>query len=409
MRMHVKTIPISNFDYPLPEHRIARFPTEDRSGSKLLYFQDDKPADDRFYNIGKYLPEQSLLVGNETKVVNARLFFRKNGGALIELFCLEPSAEMGDLTTAFARSGEVNWKCLVGNSKRWKTGLISLELMHEGISFALSADRIQQFDDHSLVKFSWSNHSVSFAQILELAGETPLPPYIQRKAVESDKKRYQTIFAQYEGSVAAPTAGLHFTPELIHSLMMNGSKFEKVTLHVGAGTFKPVSTAIIGDHAMHSEKIVVSAATIRTILAHSGKPIIAIGTTSMRTLESLYWIGVMMQKSVNIELTEIALPQWFAYEHSEIRITMAEALESLLNYLQQSGLSSVTASTSLMIAPGYDFRVVNGLITNFHQPKSTLLLLVSALIGDRWKTAYQYALDHDFRFLSYGDSSLLFR
>lgn len=404
--MNVKALQISDFDYVLPEHRIARFPAEVRTGSKLMYFEDGKPASDRFYNIGNFLPAGSLLIGNETKVVNARLFFRKKEGALIEIFCLEPSAEMGDLTTAFARNGEVVWKCLVGNSKRWKTGLINLELKYDDKSFALTAERIQHFDDHSLVKFSWSNKDVNFAQILEMAGETPLPPYIQRKAVESDKARYQTVFAQYDGSVAAPTAGLHFTPELIQELTSNGFLFEKVTLHVGAGTFKPVSANQIGDHAMHSEKIVVSEDTLRKLLQHRENPIIAIGTTSMRTLESLYWIGAMIQQWPNSQLNVIDLPQWFAYENSEIQITMVEAFESLLQYLKTNEMEYVTASTALMIAPGYSFRVVDGLITNFHQPKSTLLLLVSALIGDRWKTAYQFALDNDFRFLSYGDSCL---
>ncbi|MDP2236673.1 MAG: S-adenosylmethionine:tRNA ribosyltransferase-isomerase [Bacteroidales bacterium] len=399
----VTQINISEYDYHLPDHRIARYPLEKREQSKLLLLRKGKLSTDNFLNIGKFLPKNSILVWNETRVISARLQFVKEGGAKIELFCLEPDVVNCDLQMAFGSSSPVEWKCLVGNSKRWKSGSLKMIVQIEGKTVHLEAVRKVQIGDHSVIRFSWNDSEVHFSQILEAAGEVPLPPYLHRKAEPLDKMRYQTVFARYEGSVAAPTAGLHFTPEVISSLSDSGVHFEKVTLHVGAGTFKPVSAEQIGDHEMHAERIVVSRETICNLAKNADRKVIAVGTTSMRTLESLYWIGLMLH--LHPDPKEIYLSQWFPYDISlENHLDYHDALMLIIDYLDRNKLHSLSASTALMIAPGYDFKIVNGLITNFHQPKSTLLLLVSALIGAQWKEAYNYALENDFRFLSYGDS-----
>ena len=395
----VKQIAIEAYDYPLPDDRIAKYPLAERDASKLLILKDNKIQSSQFKNIGDFLPKDALLVFNETKVIRARLQFHKATGSRIEIFCLEPEK---DYQVAFSATSPVRWKCLIGNAKRWKEGQLSMELTVGGIPVTLSAERLMQNDQYAEIEFSWSPDNLSFASVLEAAGEIPLPPYLHREAEPADRDRYQTIFARYDGSVAAPTAGLHFTQPLISTLREKGFTFDEVTLHVGAGTFRPVSTATIGEHAMHSETIVVRKSLIENLITHIGKPIIPVGTTSTRTLESLYWLGVML-KEQGLNLRPLLLEQWFPYENHEA-LSTGEALQMILNYLDRHALTRLEASTALMIAPSYKMHVITGLITNFHQPKSTLLLLVSALIGERWKDCYHYALNNGFRFLSYGDS-----
>ena len=397
----VKDISIDTYDYPLPEERIAKYPLLERDASNLLVLKDNKIKKSQFKHIGDFLPQDALLVFNETKVIRARLQFHKATGSRIEIFCLEPEK---DYQVAFSATSPVRWKCLIGNSKRWKEGKLFMELTVGGEPVVLSAERIFQNDQYAEIEFSWTPATLPFASVLEAAGEIPLPPYLHRDAEPDDRDRYQTVFARYDGSVAAPTAGLHFTQPLIAALRDQGFAFDEVTLHVGAGTFKPVATDTIGEHAMHSETIVVRKSLIQNLIAHFGKPIIPVGTTSTRTLESLYWIGVML-KEQGLELRPLHVEQWFPYENHE-PLTMPEALKFVLNYLDLHGLTRLEASTALMIAPSYQMRVITGLITNFHQPKSTLLLLVSALIGERWKECYRFALNNGFRFLSYGDSCL---
>ena len=397
----VKDICIEEYDYPLPEERIAKYPLDERDASKLLVFKHDEIKASQFRNIGQYLPQNALLVFNETRVIRARLQFQKETGSRIEIFCLEPD---DDYQIAFGSVSPVRWKCLVGNSKRWREGVLSMSLNVGGEEVVLQARRVAKNDQYSEIEFSWTPCAMPFASILEAAGEIPLPPYLHRDAEPEDRDRYQTVFARYDGSVAAPTAGLHFTTSLIEDLKTDGYQFDEVTLHVGAGTFRPVATATIGEHAMHSETIIVRRSLIENIIAHLGKSIIPVGTTSTRTLESLYWLGMMLHEQ-GLALRPLHLEQWYPYENHD-RLSAAEALQQILQYLDKHHLTRLEASTSLMIAPSYKMRVITGLITNFHQPKSTLLLLVSALIGERWKDCYRFALENGFRFLSYGDSCL---
>ena len=397
----VKDISIEAYDYPLPEDRIAKYPLAERDASKLLVLKDNVISESQFKHVGEYLPKDALLVFNETKVIRARLQFHKTTGSRIEVFCLEPEQ---DYQMAFSACSPVRWKCLVGNAKRWKEGKLSMELSVKGEKVTLFAERLAHNDQYSEIEFSWTPENLSFAAVLEAAGEIPLPPYLHRDAEPDDRDRYQTVFARYDGSVAAPTAGLHFTQPLIAELRDEGFGFDEVTLHVGAGTFRPVATETIGEHAMHSETIIVRKSLIENLIQQFGKPIIPVGTTSTRTLESLYWIGVMLKEQGDA-LRPLHMEQWFPYEtHAPLSAT--EALQGILAYLDKHGLTRLEASTALMIAPSYKMRIITGLITNFHQPKSTLLLLVSALIGERWKDCYRFALDHGFRFLSYGDSCL---
>ena len=385
----------------MPDERIAKYPLPERDASKLLVLKNNEIQESQFKHIGNFLPKDTLLVFNETKVIRARLQFHKVTGSRIEIFCLEPEK---DYQVAFSAVSPVRWKCLIGNAKRWKEGRLSMELTIGGQKVVLSAERMAQNDQCAEIEFSWTPENLSFASVLEAAGEIPLPPYLHRDAEPDDRDRYQTVFARYDGSVAAPTAGLHFTQPLIASLREQGFSFDEVTLHVGAGTFKPVSTETIGEHAMHSETVIVRRSLIQNLMAQIGKPIIPVGTTSTRTLESLYWIGIML-KERGLELRPLHVKQWFPYE-DHAPLSTSEALQMVLDYLNQHNLTRLEASTTLMIAPSYKMRVINGLITNFHQPKSTLLLLVSALIGERWKDCYRFALEHGFRFLSYGDSCL---
>lgn len=396
--MDIRNIGIEAYDYPLPEPRIAKHPLAERDASKLLVLKNNKIQESTFRHIGDFLPSQALLVFNETKVIRARLQFRKDTGSHIEVFCLEPD---DDYQVAFSSPSPVRWKCLVGNSKRWREGKLRMELPG-GVT--LEAERMERNDQYSEIVFSWSPAGLPFATVLEAAGEIPLPPYLHREAEPEDRDRYQTVFAKYDGSVAAPTAGLHFTKPLLEQLQRQGFGLDEVTLHVGAGTFRPVATSTIGEHVMHSETIIVRKSLLEHLLKQLGNAIIPVGTTSTRTLESLFWIGLML-KEQGMTLRELHLDQWYPYE-SHPECSTAEALQQIIDYLNLHQLTRLEASTSLMIAPGYKMRIITGLITNFHQPKSTLLLLVSALIGDKWKEAYQFALDHDFRFLSYGDSCL---
>lgn len=403
MISNVQNINIAEYDYPLPDERIAKYPLAERDASKLLVLKDNKISEDHFRNIGDYLPDKSVLVFNETKVVRARLQFVKESGAAIEIFCLEPVTGNGDYQLAFSASSPVEWHCLVGNSRRWKEGTLTMPLTINGKTTMLSAERLEKNDAYSSIRFSWEPADISFADVLEAAGEIPLPPYLHREAEPSDRERYQTVFAKYEGSVAAPTASLHLTKPLIAKLKEMGHSIEEVTLHVGAGTFRPVSTDTIGEHEMHSESIIVKHQTIEHLRDNINRTIIPVGTTSMRTIESVYWIGVMLLEQ-GFEERNIHVNQWFPYQDRASLPSAEESLDAILKYLNSHNLSALHATTALMIAPSCPIKITKALITNFHQPKSTLLLLVSALIGNHWKEAYQFALKHEFRFLSYGDS-----
>ena len=413
MIKEVQNISIEDYNYPLPDERIAKYPLGERDASKLLVLKNGEISSSHFRNINDFLPKDSLLIFNETKVVRARLQFTKESGAAIEIFCLEPITGNGDYQLAFSSSSPSEWRCLVGNSRRWKNDKLSLEVevnkttrqQDNKIHATLYAERLEKNDNYSVVRFSWEPAELSFAEILEAAGEIPLPPYLHREAEAADRERYQTVFAKHEGSVAAPTAGLHFTNELINKLKNDGVAFEEVTLHVGAGTFRPVSSETIGEHEMHSETIVVRKSCIENLIKNCNKTIIPVGTTSMRTIESLYWMGVMLIEE-GLEERNIHLNQWFPYKERESLPSAEESLSTILKYMEEHQMNVFHASTALMIAPSCKINIAKALITNFHQPKSTLLLLVSALIGEKWKEAYQYALDNDFRFLSYGDSCL---
>ena len=410
MISNVQNINIAEYDYPLPDERIAKYPLSERDASKLLILKDNQISENHFRNIGDYLPEKSVLVFNETKVVRARLQFVKESGAAIEVFCLEPITGNGDYQLAFSASSPVEWHCLVGNSRRWKTETgscpsLRMPLNIKGKDVVLYAERLEKTDAYSLIRFSWEPADISFAEVLEAAGEIPLPPYLHREAEPSDRERYQTVFAKYEGSVAAPTASLHLTKPLIAKLKEQEHTIEEVTLHVGAGTFRPVATDTIGEHEMHSESIIVKKQTIEHLHDNIGRTIIPVGTTSMRTIESVYWIGVMLLEQ-GFEERNLHVNQWFPYQDREKLPSAKESLEAILKYLEMHHLDALHATTALMIAPSCPIMITKALITNFHQPKSTLLLLVSALIGEKWKEAYKFALEHDFRFLSYGDSCL---
>lgn len=425
MIKEVQNISIEDYNYPLPDERIAKYPLSERDASKLLVLKNGEISSSHFKNISEFLPKDSLLIFNETKVVRARLQFTKESGASIEIFCLEPITGNGDYQLAFSSSSPSRWRCLVGNSRRWKNDKLAMEVnvsrrVTESQSLKdtssqqpttnspkamLYAERLEKNDNYSVVEFSWEPADLSFAEILEAAGEIPLPPYLHRETEASDRERYQTVFAKHEGSVAAPTAGLHFTNKLIDSLKNDGITFEEVTLHVGAGTFRPVSSEKIGEHEMHSETIAVRKSCIENLIKNINKTIIPVGTTSMRTIESLYWMGVMLIEE-GLEERNIHLSQWFPYKERESLPSAEESLSAILRYMEMYHMEVFHASTALMIAPSCKINIAKALITNFHQPKSTLLLLVSALIGNKWKDVYQYALDNDFRFLSYGDSCL---
>ena len=398
----IPNISIEDYNYPLPDGRIAQYPLQERDQSKLLVYQNKIIQESLFQDIVNFLPKDSLLIYNETKVVQARIPFHKETGARIEIFCLEPVSPTQEIQEAFALSSGVIWKVLVGNSKKWKQGKLSIPF-DGGQVFA---ERLEQAQDYSLVRFEWEKQELSFAEVLEMVGKVPLPPYMKRDAVETDKNRYQTIFACQDGSVAAPTAGLHFTDQVFDSLKTKNITQDSVTLHVGAGTFKPVSSDSIEEHQMHAEQILIHKATIKNLLDTNFKSIIAVGTTTVRSLESLYWFGAKLIKGDADE--HINIQQWDPYNSDYQNISKEQSLHAVLQMMKEKGLDVLTGETQLMIAPSYQYRIVNILITNFHQPKSTLLLLVSAMIGEDWKKVYDYALDNDFRFLSYGDACLFF-
>lgn len=388
-------IHIKDFSYELPDDRIAKYPLAERDTSKLLVYNKGNISHDIFRNLTAYLPQGALMVYNNTRVIQARLFFQKESGARIEVFLLEPHAPR-DYEQIFQARGMCEWKCLVGNSKKWKTGALRLCTASENDDIDLQVERV----DDSVCRFLWKG-DMSFAELLERVGELPIPPYLNRHSEPNDKITYQTVYARIKGSVAAPTAGLHFTDRVLHDIDALGIEREEVTLHVGAGTFKPVKSETISGHEMHSEFISVKRSTIERLIAHGGRAV-AVGTTSVRTLESLYYLGV---RAYNHQpLTEVE--QWEPYETSP-SLTAVEALEALLAWMDENGLDVLHTSTRIIIVPGYSYHIVERLITNFHQPQSTLLLLVSALIGNDWHKVYDYALSHEFRFLSYGDSSIL--
>ena len=401
----IPKIDIEEYRYELPEERIAQYPVKERDSSKLLLYNKGVVSEDLFRNIADYLPDDSLLVFNNTKVIRARLLFRKETGAAIEIFCLEPLLP-ADYEQSFGSKNPVEWKCIVGNLKKWKSGTIALTFVFKGEQHELTAEKVKPEGEAWRIRFSWDNENLSFSEVTETAGHIPLPPYIRRGDENEDNVRYQTVYSTIKGSVAAPTAGLHFTDRVLSSINIKGIKRADLTLHIGAGTFKPVKTNDISDHEMHCEHFFVTRDLIESLLSCSGR-IIAVGTTSVRTLESLYWLGNKIIDNKE-DLAEMIVEQWDPYlEGSDI--SSGESLEALLAWMKKKGTGILHGSTTVMIVPGYRFRIINGMITNFHQPGSTLLLLVSAYIGDNWKKIYSYALANGFRFLSFGDSTLLLR
>ena len=407
----MEEILIEEYNYPLPDERIAKYPLAARDQSKLLVYRNGEVSEDRFEQVGDYLPEGALLIYNNTRVIQARLEFHKlyedgTQGARIEIFCLEP-LEPHDYQLSLGATDGCTWKCMIGNAKKWKSGALALPvILPTGERITLYAERGEQAGNTFAVKFYWDS-VISFAEILENVGELPIPPYLNRKTEESDKTTYQTVYSRIKGSVAAPTAGLHFTDHVLNGLHERGVKTAEVTLHVGAGTFQPVKVADANQHTMHTEIIAVPRETITALIDNVGK-IVAVGTTSMRTLESLYFIGSRLFNVVQDGSSLFKVAQFEPYEQ-EYTLSTQEALQAIVNYLDSTGQSVLHAETQIMIKPGYHFRVVDQLITNFHQPKSTLLLLVSAFVGGDWHRIYDYALSHDFRFLSYGDSSILYK
>ena len=422
--MDTKHIKISDYNYDLPDERIAKFPIAQRDHSKLLVYKHGEVSDDVFHHLPTYLPHGALMIFNNTKVIQARLHFRKETGALIEVFLMEP-AEPTDYELMFQTTGHCSWLCMIGNLKKWKEGSLKRDFEIKGNKLTLSAtmrrgDALGSEAQKMVAKgggtnywvdFDWDNDKVSFAEILEAVGELPIPPYLNRKTEESDKTTYQTVYSKIKGSVAAPTAGLHFTDAVLKDLDAHGIDREEVTLHVGAGTFKPVKSLEIEGHQMHTEYIVVHRRSLEKLIKHECR-VIAVGTTSVRTIESLYYIGVHLLKHPEANEEELHVKQWDPYELSEDGnlvdgITPMQAIQAIIDYLDRNGLEALHSSTQIIIAPGYQYKIVKMLVTNFHQPQSTLLLLVSAFLKGDWKKVYDYALSHDFRFLSYGDSSLL--
>ncbi len=404
--MDTKHIQIKDFNYNLPDERIAKFPLAKRDNSKLLLYRHGEVTEDVFHNIAQYLPKGALMVFNNTKVIQARLHFRKETGALIEVFLLEPYMP-ADYEQMFQTTGHCSWLCMIGNLKKWKEGTLKRTFDVKGKEVTLVAERKEDVHKSYRVDFSWDASDVSWAELLDAVGELPIPPYLNRETQESDKTTYQTVYSKIKGSVAAPTAGLHFTPEVLADIDRHGIDREELTLHVGAGTFKPVKSEEIQDHEMHTEYICVHRQTLEKLIRHEAKAI-AVGTTSVRTLESLYYIGVKLEKTLDLSEEELHVCQWEPYENTVAKpITPLKAIENILAYLDKHGLSALHASTQIIIAPGYEYNIVKMLVTNFHQPQSTLLLLVSAFLHGDWRKIYDYALAHDFRFLSYGDSSLL--
>lgn len=399
-----KHIRISDYDYPLPDERIAKFPLPERDSSKLLVYRHGEVCEDRFTSLPQYLKPGMLMVFNNTKVIQARLHFRKETGALIEVFCLEPYSP-ADYAQNFQQTETCSWLCMIGNLKKWKEGVLRKEMTVNGRDLILCAERGEAVGTSHAVRFSWNDSTVTFSDILECMGELPIPPYLNRETQESDKKTYQTVYSKIKGSVAAPTAGLHFTERVLSALDNAGIEREELTLHVGAGTFKPVKSEEIEGHDMHTEYISVRRSTIEKLIAHNGEAV-AVGTTSVRTLESLYYIGLKLEKDMDLSEEGLHVNQWEPYEEAA-GLSTVRALQNIVDWLDRHGIETLHTSTQIIIAPGYKYHIVKAMVTNFHQPKSTLLLLVSAFVNGDWHRIYDYALSHDFRFLSYGDSSLL--
>lgn len=400
----IPEIRIEDYNYSLPDERIAKYPLSERDASKLLYYRDGKPEESKFADIAEYLPEDSMMVFNDTKVVPARLHFQRATGAHIEIFCLEPVLP-AEYVTMFEVTDRCRWKCIVGNVKRWKSDLLTLynpEASQEVLDMDLKASLIERTGETSIVEFTWSN-GAPFSKVLEICGSVPIPPYLNRDTEEVDLTRYQTLYAKYRGSVAAPTAGLHFTEKVLDSIRSKNIDIDNVCLHVGAGTFLPVKSSLVSEHTMHREPFVVTLNFLKKLLARKGR-LIAVGTTSVRTLESLYYVGVKC-----IETGQpLDVMQWDPYER-EYGYSFEESISALISYLEDNCMHSIQLGTSIIIVPGYEFKVVDILVTNFHQPQSTLLLLISAFVKGDWKNIYDFALGHGYRFLSYGDSSVLFR
>lgn len=406
--MHPGNLSIVDFTYELPDEKIAKYPLPERDSSRLLVYRNGQIAEDSCHNVDTYLPKDSLLLLNNTKVIEARLIFQKSTGALIEIFCLEPYSDQGDITSAMSQTQQVDWLCLIGGASKWKPGqVLQKKINYLGSQITVEVRFIRKVNNSFAVNVSWFPAELSFAEILHHAGTIPLPPYLKREADESDTERYQTVYADSRGSVAAPTAGLHFTASVLEKLEQK-LEIEHLTLHVGAGTFKPVKSEVMEQHEMHAEFIEVRLSTIQKIYDHNGF-ITAVGTTSLRTIESLYWLGVKAFLNREIDIADLALGQWEAYELSKEKIPIAESLEALVDWMSSRNLNTLITKTQVLIAPGYEFKLVDALVTNFHQPQSTLLLLVAAFVGEDWRKIYEYALDKEFRFLSYGDGSLLFR
>ena len=403
----VEYIAISEYNYQLPDERIAKYPLSSRDQSKLLLYSDGVIKIQSFIDLPKLLPVDSLMVFNNTRVINARLLFKKQSGATIEVFCLSPH-QPKDYAQNFQQTKSNVWTCMVGNAKRWKQESLSLTLEGIGGFVTLSAKKLSSQGQEHQIEFSWDNPDYTFSELLEIAGNLPIPPYLNRPSEKSDEDTYQTVYSQIEGSVAAPTAGLHFTDSVMQSLAHNNVDLAEVTLHVGAGTFKPVKAEHIGEHEMHTELISVKRATIERMLENENK-LVAVGTTSLRTIESLYYIGVKILKGKVVSSDNITVEQWEPYDEENNVYSPKEALLAILEYMKNNKLNVLIASTQIMIAPGYKFKFVDGLLTNFHQPQSTLLLLVSAFVGEDWRNIYDFAMKNEFRFLSYGDSSLLWK
>ncbi len=408
-----RTISVKDYTYDLPEQKIASYPLTERDGSKLLLYKNGNISEDIYRNIDNHIPGNSLLIFNDTRVIEARLLFQKPTGGIIEIFCLEPHEQYPDISHAMATKGAVLWKCLVGGASKWKKGqVLEKKINHRENEITLQAVYKEKRTDHFIIRLSWSPAALSFAELLHYAGAIPLPPYIKRDANAADAERYQTTYARHDGSVAAPTAGLHFTQRVFEKLQTKNIRTDFITLHVGAGTFKPVKTETIGEHTMHAEFLDVSIDTVKNILQHLDEGIIAVGTTSLRTIESLYWMGAQLTTTnethtIAGEQAALEISQWEPYDERINGLSPASALQSLLSWMTHHKMKRLIAKTQILIAPGYEPKIARGLITNFHQPGSTLLLLVAALIGNDWKKVYDFALQNKYRFLSYGDGCLI--
>ena len=407
--MDPRDIKMQDYRYHLPPEAIASHPLAERDASRLLIYQDGLISEDIYRHLTAYLTAESLLVFNNSKVFAARIVFQKPSGGHVELFCLEPHGSYGQVGLALVQKEKLWWNCMIGGASKWKKGQLLEKITGEpGSLLRLSAKYIGREKDYFIVEFAWQPGQLPFASVLQQAGSVPLPPYIKRKVEAADKERYQTIYADKEGSVAAPTAGLHFSNSLMQQIKEASIGQAFLALHVGAGTFKPVSAETLGGHQMHAEWIEIPTETIRMLLQANGKPIIAVGTTSLRTMESLYWLGLQIHHQPDLPAHKLHLGQWAGFEHDNGRLPVVQSLQAVLRWLDRHQLDRLTATTELIIAPGYPFKISTALITNFHQPQSTLLLLIAAMIGEDWKSVYQHALDHRFRFLSYGDGCLLF-